>query len=146
MMRDSEGDTNAERRRCCFAEAVGGRSMGCTQASRATQQYRRTVYCRSREAHGVCAAWLDQVRRASRFTLGAKRSPAALPRRAAARIQRGALLGMRDLLDDQASDRIRDVSDLLRRALARFGSFDQVPMGSVVHRVHAADEDGGQRR
>jgi len=130
------------RRRCCFEDAVGSRVAGCTQAARTTKQYRRTVECTNDKAHGICAAWLDRVRNATRFTLGIPRSPSALPRRTAARLQGGGLLGMGDVIEEhQRSNRIRDVSDLLQRALARYGSLDSVPLQSVVKRVHELGDD-----
>lgn len=113
-------------------------------AARSTKQYRRTVECTNSEAHGICAAWLDCVRRASRFTLGTRQSPSALPRRAAIKLQGGGLLGMGDLIEEhQRSGRIQDVSNLLQRALARYGSFDQVPLQAVIQRVHEFDSDDG---
>lgn len=130
------------RRRCCFSDAVGSRVAGCTKAVRSTKRYRRTVECTSSRAHGVCAAWLDCVRRASTFTLGARQSPSALPRRTAVKLQGGGLLGMGDVIEEhQRSGRIQDVSDLLRRALARYGSFDSVPLQRVIQRVHEFDAD-----
>lgn len=129
-------------RRCCFSDAVGHRVAGCAMAVRTTRQYRRTVECTNHQAHGVCAAWLDCVRRASRFTLGTRQSPSALPRRTALKLQSGSLLGISDVLEThQRSGRIQDVSGLLRRALARFGSLDSVPLHAVIQRVHEFDAD-----
>lgn len=129
-------------RRCCFSDAVGHRVAGCAMAVRTTRQYRRTVECTNHRAHGVCAAWLDCVRRASRFTLGTRQSPSALPRRTALKLQSGGLLGMGDVIDgQQRAGRIQDVSDLLQRALARFGSLDSVPLQAVIQRVHEFDAD-----
>lgn len=130
------------RRRCCFSDAVGSRVAGCTKAVRTTRQYRRTVECSSSRAHGVCAAWLDHVRQASNFTLGTRQSPSALPRRDAVKLQGGGLLGMGDVIEEhQRAGRIQDVSDLLQRALARYGSFDEVPMQPVIQRIHEFDAD-----
>jgi len=133
------GDT---RRRCCFSDAVGSRVAGCTNAVRSTRRYRRTVECTHNRAHGVCAAWLDCVRRASTFTLGTRRSPSALPRRVAVKLQGGGLLGLGDVIEEhQRAGRIQDVSDLLQRALARYGTFDKVPLQAVIQRVHEFDAD-----
>lgn len=130
------------KRRCCFSDAVGTRAAGCTKAVKLTRQYRRTVECTDSSAHGLCAAWLDCVRRASNFTLGTPESPSALPRRAAVKLQSGGLLGMGDLLDEhQHGSRIQDVSELLQRALARYGSFDNVPLQGVIRRIHQFDTD-----
>lgn len=135
-------DPERSRRRCCFPDAIGARVAGCSKAVRATRQYRRTVECTSGQAHGVCAAWLDHVRQAARFTLGTPRSPSALPRRDAVRLQSGALLGAGDMLEQQRAGRIQDVCDLLQRVLARYGSFDDVPLQQVMQRVHELDDDG----
>lgn len=130
------------KRRCCFADAVGTRVAGCTKAVKLTRQYRRTVECTDGKAHEACAAWLDRVRRASNFALGTRQSPSALPRRTAVKLQSGGLLGMGDLLEGhQSCSRIQDVSDLLRRALARYGSFDEVPLQTVIQRVRQVDSD-----
>lgn len=130
------------RRRCCFADAVGTRTAGCSKAIRLTRQYRRTVECSDHRAYAACAAWLDCVRRASSFALGSQQSPSALPRRAAARLQGGGLLGMGDVLEEhQRCSRVQDVSDLLQRALARYGSFDNVPLQPVIRRISELDTD-----
>ena len=130
------------RRRCCFSDAIGARVAGCTKATRTTRQYRRTIECTSSEAHGICAAWLDRVRRSSRFALGVRQPPSALPRRAAVKLQGGGLLGMGDLMDDhRPSRRIQDVSALLRQGLSRYESFDKVPMQQVIQRVQEFDTD-----
>lgn len=50
---------------------------------------------------------------------------------------------MGDVLEEhQRCSRIQDVSDLLQRALARYGSFDRVPLQRVIQRVSrfAADD------
>lgn len=142
-MRRKPRETDTVVRRCCFSDAVGARIAGCTMAAKSSRRYRRTVDCTDSEAHGICAAWLDHVRHAARFTLGTKQSPSALPRRAAVKLQGGGLLGMGDLMGDhQASGRIQDVSGLLRRALSRYGSFDRVPLQQVVQRIHELDADG----
>jgi hypothetical protein len=130
-------------RRCCFADALDARVAGCSKALKSARQYRRIVYCSSEEAHGRCAAWLDHVRRHSQFTLGTRRTPSALPRRVAVKLQGGGLLAIRDLLDGAAGDRIRDVSGLLRRALTRYGSLDEVPMETIVRRIHGFERDEG---
>jgi len=131
-------------RRCCFAEAIGARVAGCAMARKSTRQYRRTVDCADGEAHGHCAAWLDAVRRASRFAFGAPHSPGALPRAEAVRLQCGSLLGMRETLEDNATGRIQDVSGLMRRALARYESFERLPLSVVIKRVQHYEASDGQ--
>lgn len=126
--------------RCCFADALGARVAGCSKALRSTRQYRRATYCTKEEAHALCAAWLDRLRREARFSLGARYTPSALPRAAAVKLQCGGLLGVRDLIEPQPRTRVRDVSILLKRALLRFGSLDGVPMDVVIRRIH---ESGG---
>lgn len=130
-------------RRCCFADVLDARVAGCSKALKFAKQYRRTVYCSSGEAHERCAAWLNHVRRHSQFALGTRRTPSALPRRVAVKLQGGGLLAIRDLLDGAAGDRIRDVSALLRRALARYRSLDEIPMETVMRRVHSFGRDEG---
>lgn len=104
-------------------------------ARQGTHHYRRTVHCVDDDAHGICAAWLDHIRRASGFLLGRRRSPAALQRRATFKLQCGSLLGMGDLIEGPTQNRIDEVTGLLRRALARYGSFERVPMAPVIRRV-----------
>jgi len=129
-------------RRCCFADAVAARVAGCTRADRSTDRCRRTVRCTSGEAHGRCAGWLDQVRRSANFALGARQSPSALSRRAAARLQSGSLLGMADVLDGAGDGgRIQDVAGLVSRALSRYGSFDNIPLQPVMQRVSELDRN-----
>jgi len=123
-------------RRCCFADAVGRRVAGCTKARKSAERYRRTVHCLDGDAHGRCAAWLDRVRHGSRFAFGTPHTPGALSRPSADRLQRGGLLGMGDLLDGQTVSRVDDVSQLLRRAEARFNTLEQVPLQSVIQRLH----------
>lgn len=133
-------------RRCCFSDALGERVAGCSKAVKSTRQYRRAVYCSDGAAHGACTAWLDRIRKASQFTFGTPRTPSALRRRAATKLQCGGLLAMSDLLEDylagnQAGTRIYDVSMLLKRAAARFGSVDAVPVETVMRRVQQFDVD-----
>jgi hypothetical protein len=123
-------------RRCCFPEAVSRRVAGCTKAHKTAKQYRRIVHCLDKDAHDRCAAWLNQVRQASRFTLGTAHTPGALPRAAAGRLQCGGLLGMGDLLEGATVQRIDDVANLTRRAVTRYESLDRVPLQTVIQRVH----------
>jgi hypothetical protein len=132
---------SAEARRCCFADALGARVAGCSKALKSTRQYRRTTCCTNGEAHALCVAWLNRLREGSRFALGARHTPSALPRGEAIKLQCGGLLGMRDIVEQQPSVRIRDVSILLKRAVARFGSLGGVPMEPVIRRVQAFDAD-----
>lgn len=125
-------------RRCCFVDAVGARVAGCPKAVKSTARYRRTVQCTSKEAHETCAAWLDHLRKGARFAFGARYSPSALPRHAAVKLQGGGLLGMGELLEGRAV-RVRDVAALLQRALARYGSFDDVPLAPIMRRIHEFD-------
>lgn len=97
------------------------------------------VHCRDSDAHARCAAWLEHVRQGSRFAFGAPHSPAALPKQAAGRLQRAGLLGMGDLMEGGTVKRVDDVSSLLRRALARYESFDRIPLKSVMRRVQELD-------
>lgn len=122
--------------RCCFAYAVGRRVAGCAKAERSVKHYRRVVRCLDGEAHEHCAAWLDRVREASRFTFGTPHVPAALPDSKADRLQCGGLLGLGDVLDGETVRRIEDVSGLLRRALGRYDSLKRVPLQAVVQRIH----------
>lgn len=133
----------ADARRCCFADALGARVAGCSKALKSARRYRRTTCCCNSEAHGRCVAWLDHVRKHSRFTLGTRGTPSALPRRMAVKLQAGGLLAMQDLLDGSTGERIHDVSGLLSRVLRRYGSLDEVPMEAVVRRVHGFDSDEG---
>lgn len=135
------GERDAGQRRCCFSDALNARAAGCSKAVKATRRYRRAVYCANIQAHGTCVDWMDQMRKAARFSLGARRTPSALPRRAAVKLQCGGLLGMGDLIEKQPVKRVQDVSGLLRRALARYGSFDRVPLQTVVQRIHEFDND-----
>jgi len=78
--------------------------------------------------------------------MGSSRAPSALRRHDAVRLQGGGLLGMGDAINtvvdaQKRSERIRDVSELMEQALARFGSFDQVPLQPVIRRVHEFDAD-----
>jgi hypothetical protein len=132
---------STETRRCCFADALSARVAGCSKALKSTRQYRRTTCCTNGEAHALCAAWMNHLRTGSRFALGAQHTPSALPRGTAVKLQCGGLLGMRDLVEQQPSVRIRDVSILLKRAISRFGSLQDVPMEPVIRRVQAFDTD-----
>lgn len=134
------------RLRCCFSDAVAKRVVRCSKARGATRQYRRTVECSSERGHGLCAAWLDHVRRASRFAMGASRPPSALRRGDAIRLQGGGLLGLGDVVNpvvdgQNRSGCVRDVSELMERAVARFGSFDEIPLQPVIRRVREFDTD-----
>lgn len=134
-------ERDAGQRRCCFSDALDARAAGCAKAVKATRRYRRAVYCSNTQAHGTCMNWLDQMRNAARFSLGTRQSPSALRRRTAVKLQCGGLLGMGDLVERQPVKRIQDVSDLLRRALVRYGSFERVPLQAVVKRIHEFDID-----
>lgn len=138
-------EKGAAQRRCCFPDALGARVAGCTMAVKARRQYRRAVYCADSRAHGTCVKWLEQVRNAARFSLGTPRTPSALPRRTAARLQCGGLLGLGELIEKQPVPRVQDVSGLLRQALTRYGSFDRVPLQAVVKKVHDLDIDGPKK-
>lgn len=46
---------------------------------------------------------------------------------------------MGDLMEGGTVKRVDDVSSLLRRALARYESFDRIPLKSVMRRVQELD-------
>lgn len=49
---------------------------------------------------------------------------------------------MGDVLEEhQRCSRVQDVSDLLQRALDRYGSFDNVPLQPVIRRISELDTD-----
>lgn len=122
---------------CCFSEAIVTRACACPKATKYASGYRRRVACRDPVAQAACSEWIHLIRRAAKFSMGHSRSPAALPRNLALKLQCGGLEGLRQTIDPNESNKVIDVCALIKRAASRFGKVGEIPMAGIVRAIHA---------
>ncbi len=125
-------------RPCPFEKAILTRACACPQAGKTHIGEREAVNCSSDGAQETCVAFVQQLRRRANFVLGLTRTPGALPHAQAFKIQCGGLLGLQRSLDPFADEsRVADVNGLLKRALKRFGTWDEFPYPEIMQTVSA---------
>ena len=122
------------RQRCVFEKAIQTRQCACSQSHRFCLADREGVSCNLELAHRRCTTLLDLLRRNANFALGIPKIDAALPHNKELRIQNGGLLGIRQLLeqDAEATTPIADIHSLITSAIERFQSLELIPYAEVV--------------
>ncbi len=121
---------------CAFEKAIVSRTCGCRHANRHNLNARQTINCRSPEGQKLCANMLNQIRKSASFALGATQAPSALPHAKALQIQCGGLTGLQNALDRvEQNQRVRDIYSLVKRAVKRFSSPDQLPEQEIVRSI-----------
>ena len=123
---------------CPFEKAILSRTCGCSRARRRSEGHRSTVRCDTEIGQQNCVTTMGVIRKSAAFTLGVVQTPGALPNTQAAKLQSGGLSGLQGALDPGAEhDRVRDIYGLIKRALARYGSLQDLPQQEMVRGVAA---------
>lgn len=131
--------------RCVFEKGILARKCNCSLARRCNLAEREAVACESGPSQNRCAQWLEQLREKAAFALqlpemeGAfspgpvPRSP--LPHNKEMKIQIGGLLGLAQALSEDGQEAVKNVNELLDRAMANWGDWAQVPFQQIVRAV-----------
>lgn len=130
---------------CPFEKAIVSRVCGCKQAKKTQLGEREAMNCDDEDAQRQCVRLLTQIRSRANFALGLTHMPSALPHAKAVKLQCGGLLGLQRALDGgEETERIGDISALIKRALKRCGTMDDMPFEEIIRTL--AQYDHRQRR
>lgn len=126
--------------RCPFEKAILSAQCGCENSTRRVVAERLNAGCRVPAAAQRCQAWLEHLKERSRFTLKMADASDALPFGKQMKILVGGLHGLQRAVEPMpAGDipRVANVAGLLERAMARFGSLEEIPFQEIVRSVQA---------
>lgn len=128
-----------DERHCPFEKAILTNNCDCARAQRFCIAERDGLHCGDASAQARCVELLERLRAQARFALHTTEVQAALPHAKAMRVQVGGLRGLHAVLHPQQSvpQRIADIDQLVRAALARFGSLADLPFGVLIQQIAA---------
>jgi len=118
-------------RHCPFEITVLTQCAGCSKAEKHNIAEREFVSCNQSEALEHCITLREALRHNFTFALGKLHISGPLPHAQEMRIQCGGLKGLQVSLD--GSHQVRDVAELVRMALQKFGDFADFPYVQIVH-------------
>ena len=79
---------------------------------------------------------MNQIRKTASFALGSTQVPSALRNAKALQVQCGGLIGLQNALDKvEPNQRVRDVYSLVKRAVKRYGSHNELPEQEIVRSI-----------
>ncbi|MGV6859313.1 MAG: hypothetical protein ACWA5X_10090 [bacterium] len=129
--------SSVNQRRCAFEKAVLTKCVHCSRAGIFCLAERQGVACHSEVAQKQCYALLVELRERSRFALGIPNIEDQLPHAKEIKVQRGGLLGIREVMGDSSAIEvpIDDVHRLVNSATDRFGAIESLPFDEIVKSV-----------
>jgi hypothetical protein len=116
--------------KCPFAAPLTKGQVGCRYAQEVVRRGGSEYDCRSEPHQAACADLFDRLKAQALPAFGVEDDLAVMPHSVLVKIQAGGLLGLGRLLGGLAG-RIEDVSDLVGRAQAHYGSLGQVPYPEI---------------
>ena len=117
-------------RYCPFEKTILTHCAACSRAEKHNIAEREIIACSSAEAHQICIALRDLLRKSFTFSLGKLHIDGPLPHAQEMRMQCGGLKGLQSAMD--GSDEVRDVAALLESARQKFGGLPDLPYEQIV--------------
>ena len=131
--------------RCVFEKSILTRQTMCEHAHRFCLADREGVSCHNIASHEQCRHLLEQQRCKAIFALKLTRIDGPLPHAKEVKVQTGGLLGLAAILDNTGDDvNIKNITDLIRRGIEKYGSIEQFPFDEITRRI--VQFEGRQRR
>lgn len=131
--------------RCVFEKSILTRQTMCQYAHRFCLADREGVSCHDQSGHNLCRQLLEEQRQRAIFALKLTRIDGPLPHAKEVKVQTGGLLGLAAILSDATDiNNVEDITDLLQRAITKYGSIRQLPFDEITRRI--VQYEGRQRR
>ncbi|MCX7897660.1 MAG: hypothetical protein N2441_07290 [Rhodocyclaceae bacterium] len=118
---------------CIFERALLCQAAVCEAARKVAIAEREFLACGDPVARVACGELLALLRKNSAFALKVKTTQRILPHAMNMKIQCGGLIGLRDVIDPQAT--APNVIALIKRARAEYGALDALPFSRIIQGV-----------
>lgn len=118
---------------CVFEKALLCQAAVCEAAQRVLLAERLMIACRAPLERTACGQLLTLLRQNAAFALHVKDTRRILPHALTMKVQCGGLVGIKDLLDPDAT--APDVLKLIRLALADYGALENLPFSRIVQGI-----------
>jgi len=120
---------------CAFEKSVLINQCNCSKAERFCIAEREGVHCLSEEGQTRCLDALSILRDHATFALRELKE-GKLPHGKAMRVQIGGMRGLNKLLNGDETQ-VPDVDGILRAAITRWGSLEQLPFSEIMPSIAA---------
>lgn len=120
---------------CVFEKGILSLKCKCTFQHMFRLADRHGVGCTDALMQQHCRVFLDHLRKQTAFLFKID-IEGPLPHNKEIKVQNGGMLGMQQLLMDEASsETVNDISALMKKSIEQFGSIEQVPYNLVMPSV-----------
>lgn len=117
---------------CPFERAIQSTVFGCTQCRKTFIGEKENVICSNLGARQNCVTLVSQLKKNARFALQLNAPNGLLTHGQEMRLKSGGLQGLQELPCCGQTD---DIHELLKRAIADFGSIEQLPYTELVKAI-----------
>jgi len=121
---------------CVFERGMLRRCVDCEMAVRRNIAEREAVGCRDQAAHALCAGFKERLKRAAMFVLKVAHPDDPLPHAKELKLQCGGLAGLGEAVGEGPQE-TGNVAALLRGALSRHGSLDDLPYQAMLPMIRS---------
>jgi len=118
---------------CAFGKVILSRHCVCSKVVKRYAAEREMVACSVDAEREQCGELLDMLRQNSAFALKLTHITPPLPHGPEMRVQSGGLQGLQMEVD--GSQEVTDISELVFKALHKFGSLENLPYSKIVQSV-----------
>ena len=118
---------------CAFGKVILSRHCACSKVYSRYAAEREMVECNSDPNLLQCRELLYLLRQNSAFALKLTHITPPLPHGPEMRVQCGGLQGLQKEID--GTEVVRDISELVNAALARYGNLEDLPYSKIVQSV-----------
>ncbi|MCV6636847.1 hypothetical protein [Candidatus Albibeggiatoa sp. nov. NOAA] len=122
---------------CPFGKAMLSSRCACEKFQKLNIAEREAASCISPQAHASCEYLLELLYLKTRFALGIVDLDQPIPHAKAMRTQCGGILGLRELLKLEHSERyeVDNIYGLVQTAIGTYESLDNLPFKEIVSYV-----------
>ncbi len=120
--------------KCAFSHTLVTNQFGCERGKQVIRRGGPDVACTSVEAHQRCERLFARLKEAALPAFGVEDDLLSMPHSVLMKIQYGGLLGLQRLLVNRAvaAADVKNIHELVDRAVANHGSLDTIPCQAFV--------------
>ena len=123
-----------EEYKCAFSNTLVTNQFGCEKGEQVSRRGGPDVACTSAEAHRRCESLFQRMKQAALPAFGVEDDLLSMPHSVLVKIQFGGLLGLQRLqgADTDESTAVKNIHDLVDRAIGKHGGLDSIPCPAFV--------------
>lgn len=132
---------------CPYEKTILSNQFVCSCSRRGQQGERAIIECEQPDAYISCSNYLNAARASARFTLKIDDPDQPLPFGKESKLLYGSLLGLVELLENDANNKDRkDIRQLILKSVENYGNCSQIPYETIVRQISSYTPRKGRRR